>query len=153
MNRHPTTFLAHIWIAFALLSGCSTPISQPLDGSQAIKSMGFPDIAVPAQTYMDVKNSMVIGGGAQWTGRLLAKTDLSPTEVSAYLKSQMVAKGWTLLSSVQADNSSLLFCNALKLMSIDVTPSGFLSSGSELTYVASVFNKGASTQPGEWLCR
>ena len=129
------------------------PMPGPSDTAQVAKSVSFADIAVPADTYLDHKNSVVIGEGALWTGHLLAETDLAPTQVSNHLKSQMLAKGWTLLSSVHSGSSTYLFCNAQKLMSIDVAPKGLFSSGSALTYVASFYDNSSSAQPGARICR
>lgn len=103
--------------------------------------MAYPDIAVPGLAELDLTESVVIGEGANWSGKLLASSDLSPTESTNYILKQMAAKGWQLMSSVHADKSTMVFSKANKLMQVEVAKSSMLQRGaSMLTYIASFKN-------------
>ena len=135
------------------LAACSTPFLGS-DGkvtsvpSARSASVSYPDIAVPSQTFLDQKASVVIGEGVNWTGHLLATSDLTPTEASNYILQQMQAKGWKLLSSIHADKSRYFFSNQHKVMLVEIAEKGIFSTSSELTYVSSFLDKDAARAYG-----
>lgn len=101
-------------------------------------TISYPDIAVPANTILDIKRSVIIGEGQNWTGKLLASTELSETEAANHVLRQMQSKGWQLLSSVHAGKSTYFFSNQQKVMLIEVAKKGMLSlGGADVTYLSS----------------
>lgn len=135
------------------IAACSTPFPGSEGAVTSVSthrssSVSYPDIAVPPQTFLDQKASVVIGEGASWTGNLLATSELTPTEASNYIRQQMQAKGWKLLSSIHADKSRYFFSNQHKLMMVEIGSKGVFSSSSELTYVSSFIDQGMSKPSG-----
>lgn len=103
-----------------------------------VPTVSYPDIAVPANTTLDIKHSVIIGEGKNWTGKLLASSELSETDAANHVLRQMQSKGWQLLSSVHADKSTYFFSNQQKVMLIEVAKKGMLSlGGADLIYLSS----------------
>lgn len=117
-----------------MVAACSSPLTDP--GTTAPR-VHFPDIAVPSNTYLDLQESVVVGDWPNWTGRMLATSDLEPAQASEYIRQQMLAKGWQLVSSAFIGKFTYVFSNQNRIMSVDVSERGFLRSGSDLVYVSS----------------
>lgn len=117
------------------LSAC-TSVTVESEGS-AQSSVSYPDIAVPPSTFVVLKESIAVGEGARWTGRLVAQSESTVTDASAYIVKQMQSKGWKLLTSIHADQTTFTFVKSKKIMQIDVSSAGALSQGSRLEYKAS----------------
>lgn len=117
-----------------LVVACTTPPTGP---GVAAPKVHFPDIAIPSNTFLNLDDSVVVGDGSNWTGRLLATSELEPAQASEYIRRQMLAKGWKLLSSAYVDKFTYVFSNQNRIMSIDVLERGIFRSGSDLVYLSS----------------
>lgn len=126
-------------LAFCLiiagLSACTSVTVDPEGSGQS--TVSYPDIAVPPRTFILLKESLAVGEGARWTGRLVAQSESSVTDASTYILKQMQSKGWKLLTSIHADQTTFTFVQSKKIMQIDVNAAGSLSQGSRLEYKSS----------------
>jgi hypothetical protein len=94
----------------AALAGCNgsplSPVSTPTDGSAAAPSFSqFSDIPIPAKASMNVDQTLLIGHGNEWVGRLVYTTRSSAGEIYDLYESGMPAFGWQEITSVRASIS------------------------------------------------
>ena len=78
------------------------------------------DIPIPSGTTLDAQNSLILGGGDQWTGRLVLNINSSHSEAFALYTTQMPQFGWELLSSVQSETSLLTFVRGERATTIEI---------------------------------
>ena len=79
------------------------------------------DIPIPSGTTLDAQNSLILGGGDQWTGRLVLNINQSHSKAFALYTTQMPEFGWELLASVQSESSLLTFVRGERLTTIGIS--------------------------------
>jgi hypothetical protein len=77
-------------------------------------------------------NSLILGGGADWTGRIAVVADLGWADTFAFFRDQYPALGWELLSSLQARNSILVFVKGERTATIEISPASVLGTKSSV---------------------
>lgn len=97
-------------VALIGLSACGgsplSPSSAHSDGTQASPSFNqFSDIPIPAKADMDVSQSLLLGHGDAWVGRLVFTTNGDPGAVYDLYRSDMPGFGWQEITSVRASIS------------------------------------------------
>jgi len=65
----------------------------------------FTDVPVPAGARMDVNQTLLLGNGESWIGRLVFSSWSSHTSMYDFYKSEMPGFGWTEITSVRASIS------------------------------------------------
>jgi len=113
-----------------LLGGCATgqPVIGPASQDQkadAAPSNALPisDIPIPAGAKMDTENSLIMGTQDRWLGRIVIKTDTSPTQTYNHFYNGMSAFGWGPVTTVQARISTLTYLRGERVASIQIEPS------------------------------
>ncbi|HIJ38463.1 MAG TPA: hypothetical protein HPP80_06150 [Rhodospirillaceae bacterium] len=100
---------AHIFV-FALagltaLSACGgSPVtsgSPRVDGS-APSFTQFSDIPIPAKASMNFDQSLLLGHGEEWVGRLVYTTRSGPEVIYDLYQSDMPSFGWQEITSIRA---------------------------------------------------
>lgn len=112
------------------LGGCATgqPVVGPTTQDQkadAAPSNALPisDIPIPAGAKMDTENSLIMGAQDRWLGRIVIKTDISPTQTYNHFYNGMSAFGWGSVTAVQARISTLTYLRGERVASIQIEPS------------------------------
>ena len=78
------------------------------------------DIPIPPGTTLDAQNSLILGSGDQWTGRLVINIDQSHSEAFALYTTQMPQFGWEPIASVQSVTSLLTFIRGNRATTIEI---------------------------------
>jgi hypothetical protein len=96
--------------ALVVLEGCSgdplTPSSSHAEGAAAGPSFSqFTDIPIPANASMNTDQSMLIGHGDGWIGRLVYTTRGDTGSIYNLYESDMPGFGWQEITSVRASIS------------------------------------------------
>jgi len=100
-------FIAPVLLVLATLPGCGgSPLAPSSTGSApAPSSSQFSDIPIPANANMNVDQSLLIGHGDNWIGRLVYTSRGSAGEIYDLYESEMPAFGWKEISSVRGSIS------------------------------------------------
>ena len=124
--------LASLFLAILLaLTGCTAGKSL-LMGNQTSGSPSneaakrasafqlFTDIPIPPGTSFDTENSLILGSGEGWTGRLIVKLSKGPPDAFAMYTTEMPEFGWKPIASVQSETSVLTFTRGNRAATIEI---------------------------------
>ncbi|PPR18730.1 MAG: hypothetical protein CFH37_00309 [Alphaproteobacteria bacterium MarineAlpha9_Bin7] len=78
------------------------------------------DVPIPPGTTLDAQNSLILGTGDQWTGRLVLKLNKSHSEAFALYTTQMPQFGWKAIASIQSETSLLTFVRGNRATTIEI---------------------------------
>lgn len=133
--------------AASLLMACGTMGSSPVandstvSGNTARQLAG--DVPLPQGAVIRQQDTLVMGSGASWMGRLSLTVSGEPQSVFAYFRDSMPGAGWTLTSSSFSKLSLLTFTKAERMATVQMQGSSF--GGNEvLITVAPAVRPGAS---------
>ncbi|HEX5393650.1 MAG TPA: hypothetical protein VFW68_10225 [Rhodocyclaceae bacterium] len=115
--------------AALMVGGCTT---NPAVGSGASAQkpaaetpnvLQVSDVSIPPGSKLDAENSLIIGTGDRWVGRIVLKTDLAPVQVFNHIYSGMPSHGWSLVTAVQAKVSNMTYLRGERVASIQIESS------------------------------
>ena len=99
-----------------------TTAPNSMDGQADLHATFQPitDIPIPSGTTLDAQNSLILGGGDQWTGRLVLNINQSHSEAFALYTTQMPQFGWEPIACVQSETSLLTFVRGDRATTIEI---------------------------------
>ncbi|MDO8385912.1 MAG: hypothetical protein Q7T13_05850 [Polaromonas sp.] len=83
------------------------------------------DVPLPQGAVIRQQDTLVMGTGAAWTGRLSLAVSGEPQTVFAYFRDSMPGAGWTLTSSSFSKLSLLTFTKAERVATVQMQGSNF----------------------------
>lgn len=95
----------------------------------------FPDIPVPSGAQMDVKRTIVFGGGEGWFGQLGLDTKHDSDSMFDFYKQELPGFGWQEITSVRALVSVLTYERQGRVLSIQLEKATL--SGAKVTLTVS----------------
>ena len=78
------------------------------------------DIPIPPGTTLDAQNSLILGSGDLWTGRLVLNLEQNHSEAFALYTTQMPQFGWRPIASVQSETSLLTFVRGNRATTVEI---------------------------------
>ena len=109
-------FLISRYIALAamvaLLGACATSGDAPTgtpNEIQETQAQLLGDMPLPAASKIVGSESLIIGRGDNWVGRVVLSGVQSPTDIYAFFQSEYPRAGWTTISAVKSKTSILVF--------------------------------------------
>lgn len=91
------------------------------DGSSSAPSFSqFSDLPVPARASMNVSETLLLGNGENWTGRLVYTTWKDQTTIYDFYKAQMPGFGWQEITSVRASISVQTWSRDTRVCTIQI---------------------------------
>lgn len=133
MRVLPAIFLS------ALLAGCaSAPPMTTADG-KPVTSEALTGVLLPAGAVFKPEQSLVIGTGEQWVGRVVADVGRDVEGAFRYFQDTWTAQGWTLISAVRGKTSLLVFTKQDRTATVELAE-GTLVGGGQLTLTVSPRN-------------
>lgn len=128
--QHPiSSFVALASIVLFVAQACNkttslteTTAPNAIDGEADLHATFQPitDIPIPPGTTLDAQNSLILGSGDQWTGRLVININQSLSEAFALYTTQMPQFGWEPIASVQSGTSLLTFIRGNRATTIEI---------------------------------
>lgn len=116
------------------ISSCATnsvgDINQRLDESKKIETLLFNQMPLPKDARISPEKSMILGEGDNWAGRIELSSSMSILEVSSYFTAEYPKLNWVLISSTKSKTAVLVFANASRTLTIEVSEGSALSSKS-----------------------
>lgn len=103
------------------------------------------DMPIPAGASVRPQETLVMGTGNRWMGRISMSVPGDSQVVYAYFRDGLPSAGWALTSSSYSKMSFLTFTKAERAATIQIQSSSF--GGNEVTITVTPAAKAASTTP------
>ena len=128
-------------LACLLLGGCASGGStESLDN---IQQQLLGDMPLPQGSKISNEQSLILGGGPQWTGRIVIVSPQGPTDTFTFFRDQFPRAGWTGISSIKAKTSILVFAKGDRTVTVEINEAGTFQSGGS-TVALTVAPKGGT---------
>jgi hypothetical protein len=137
------TTIASSLVLSVLLSACATSGDSPTGTPseiQEIQSQLLGDMPLPAASKMIGSDSLIIGRGDSWVGRVVLSGVQSPTDIYAFFQAEYPKAGWTTVSAVKSKTSILVFTKGDRTATIEVNEGSFGGPKTIITITASPKN-------------
>ena len=131
--------LARRWLAagaaLVLLTNCAGGWSGTASDGQTPNP--FAGIALPEGYSLDHSETLILGEGERWTGRLVYSINSSNSDMFEFIRRQMPALGWTEVAVVRASTSVLTYASSStgRVATIHLTGRYFPPWGSHVSVV------------------
>lgn len=119
-------------LACLLLGGCASGGFGSTESLDNIQQQLLGDMPLPQGSKISNEQSIILGGGAQWTGRIVISTPQGPTDTFTFFREQFPKAGWTGISSIKAKTSILVFAKGDRTVTLEINESGAFSSGGSI---------------------
>ena len=119
-------------LACLLLCGCASGGFGSAESLDNIQQQLLGDMPLPQGSKISNEQSIILGGGAQWTGRIVISTPQGPTDTFTFFREQFPKAGWTGISSIKAKTSILVFAKGDRTVTLEINESGAFSSGGSI---------------------
>ncbi len=117
-----------------LMAACTaTPLqSGSVTGTDKIQSPveAVGQSALPPGASFRPENSLIIGAGEQWVGRVVADVGRDVEAAFRFFIDTYPAQGWTLISSVRGKASLLVFTKQDRTATVELSEGGMMGGGS-----------------------
>ena len=128
------------------LSGCSsTSLNRPASGEQTPASAAYASqllgpMALPAGTVIRADQSLIIGSGDNWVGRVVLDVGRDLDAAYAFFLDNYPAQGWTVVSAIRGKTSLMVLTRGERTATLEMQDGGILGS----TVVMTVAPKNAN---------
>jgi hypothetical protein len=123
-----------------LMAGCASSPVQMGGTAAGEKSMSPTEAvgqsALPPGATFRPENSLIIGSGDQWVGRVVADVGRDVEAAFHFFIDTYPAQGWTLISAVRGKSSLLVFTKQDRTATIELGEGGLIGGGSLALTVA-----------------
>ena len=123
-------------IALLFTAGCGSMGSSNLESLDNFQQQLLGDMKLPEGVKIDNSQSLVLGGGSTWTGRIVISIPHGATDTFTFFRDQFPASGWTGISSIKAKTSILVFTKQDRTVTVEISDAGSMSKGSLVTLTA-----------------
>jgi hypothetical protein len=130
----------------ALLAACasgSSPIGGDSQVTEATSKQLTGDMPLPPGATIKQQETLVMGAGSSWMGRLGLSVSGDPQAVFTYFRDNLPGSGWTLTSSSFAKLSLLTFTKADRVANVQIQ-NGSFGSNDVLITVAPMVRAGSA---------
>ncbi len=111
-------------------SGTPSATGTPEKASAPTAQMvTFSDIPVPGGAEVDTDNSIILGAGDSWTGRVLLESSDVPASAFEFYRQEMQGYGWEEVTAIRAATSVLTYAreDRIAIIQISKSPTGATS--------------------------
>lgn len=112
----------------AFLGACASPGDSPTGTAnevQEIQTQLLGDMPLPAASKIIGSDSLIIGRGDNWVGRVLLSGVQTPTDIYAFFQSEYPRAGWTTVSAVKSKTSILVFTKGDRTATVELNEGSF----------------------------
>jgi len=144
----PTKILIVLSSALVML-GCGAMGNAPMTSDSTVSGVTAKqlagDVPLPQGAVIKQQDTLVMGAGNTWMGRLSLSVSGEPQSVFAWFRDNMPGAGWTLTSSSFSRLSLLTFTKAERTATIQIQGSSF--SGNEVLITVAPVVRPAAAAP------
>lgn len=127
----------------ALLAACASSGDSPTGTPsevQEIQSQLLGDMPLPAASKIIGSDSIIIGRGDNWVGRVVLSGVQTPTDIYAFFQAEYPKAGWTTVSAVKSKTSILVFTKGDRTSTVELSEGAFTGPKTLITITASPKN-------------
>ena len=126
-----------------LLAGCASSSDSPSgtpNEVQEIQAQLLGDMPLPAAAQIIGSDSLIIGRGDNWVGRVVLSGVQTPTDIYAFFQSEYPRAGWTTISAVKSKTSILVFTKADRTATVELNEGSLSGPKTVITITSSPKN-------------
>jgi hypothetical protein len=126
-----------------LLGGCASSGDSPTgtpDEVNQIQAQLLGDMPLPAGARIMGTDSLIIGRGDNWVGRVVLNGLQSPTDIYAFFQAEYPKAGWTTVTAVKSKTSILVFTKGERTSTIEINEGSLTGPKSIIIVTASPKN-------------
>ena len=126
-----------------LLGGCDTSGDSPTgtpDEVNQIQAQLLGDMPLPAGARIMGTDSLIIGRGDNWVGRVVLNGLQSPTDIYAFFQAEYPKAGWTTVTAVKSKTSILVFTKGERTSTVEINEGSLTGPKSIIIITASPKN-------------
>jgi hypothetical protein len=126
-----------------LLSGCASSGDSPSgtpDEVNQIQAQLLGDMPLPAGARIMGTDSLIIGRGDNWVGRVVLNGLQSPTDIYAFFQAEYPKSGWTTVTAVKSKTSILVFTKGERTSTVEINEGSLTGPKSIIIITASPKN-------------
>ena len=126
-----------------LLGGCATSGDSPTgtpDEVNQIQAQLLGDMPLPAGARIMGTDSLIIGRGDNWVGRVVLNGLQSPTDIYAFFQAEYPKAGWTTVTAVKSKTSILVFTKGERTSTVEINECSLTGPKSIIIITASPKN-------------
>lgn len=125
-------------IALLLIGGCSSFESRYQSDTKLIIEYLLYDFPLPETTEIKRDQTVVMGTGGNWAGRINIHDEMTPAQLLKYFSTNVVENGWTLSASTVSDQIILVFSKDERIATVEIFRNSYLkgsyfSPGTDVT--------------------
>ena len=119
-------FFRRAFLVFSLaliLGACASSGDSPTGTPSEIQETQVQllgDMPLPAASKIVGSESLIIGRGDNWVGRVVLSGVQSPTDIYAFFQSEYPRAGWTTISAVKSKTSILVFTKGDRTSTVEL---------------------------------
>jgi hypothetical protein len=135
--------LSLVFALSLLLAACASSGDSPTGTPsevQEIQSQLLGDMPLPAASKMIGSDSLIIGRGDNWVGRVVLSGVQTPTDIYAFFQAEYPKVGWTTVSAVKSKTSILVFTKGDRTSTVELNEGPFTGPKTIITITASPKN-------------
>ena len=129
MNKIHTLKVGTLALFFAAFLGACASSGDSLTGTaneiQEIQTQLLGDMPLPAASKIIGSDSLIIGRGDNWVGRVLLSGVQTPTDIYAFFQTEYPRAGWTTVSAVKSKTSILVFTKGDRTATVELNEGSF----------------------------
>jgi hypothetical protein len=128
------------------LTGCSsTPLNRPGSGAETPSTAAYASqllgpMALPVGTVIRADQSLIIGSGDNWVGRVALDVGRDLDAAYAFFLESYPAQGWTVVSAIRGKTSLMVLTRGDRTATLEMHDGGLMGS----TVVMTVAPKNAN---------
>ena len=124
-------------VTFLGVIGCASTnnlgdINTKIAEVKKIESLLFNQLPLPKDARISAENSLILGEGENWAGRIELFSSMENLEASSYFTSEYPKLGWSLVSSTKSRFTILVFVNSTRTATIEISEAGPLSAKTKI---------------------
>jgi hypothetical protein len=126
-----------------LLGACASSGDSPTgtpDEVNEIQAQLLGDMPLPAGARIIGTDSLIIGRGDNWVGRVVLNGLQTPTDIYAFFQSEYPKSGWTTVTAMKSKTSILVFTKGERTSTIEINEGSLTGPKSVITITASPKN-------------
>ena len=131
-------------LSFAVLMGaCASSRDAPTGTPQEVQEIQtqlLGDMPLPTASKIIGADSLIIGRGDNWVGRVVLSGVQTPTDIYAFFQSEYPRAGWTTVSAVKSKTSILVFTKGDRTATVELNEGSMAGPKTLITITSSPKN-------------